>query len=623
LALNQKEIIIVDAPLREVLTINSSNMIFISDEILNIFFYFRYFHEFEIIRAIYTEILRNEIIKIEGELSWYWVLEACSWYLTDLYRDNFHEKTNKPLDARNILLLRIFSFLPAVQEALYAPQFPFTYAYFNNIYFIDPFRTNIIDYKRDVPPGRVITERLKDVLSRDSYNKLFLEYIQKYNLRFVDVANKYLKENETWFWKNVLRKLPCQNYLINKIEKKKINKKWKNIVKIKRETQEEVIEPVKLYAKEWFGKKYYLDWDGKGNEHEFIFGTEKKLRVIEIDPDKRLHEMYLFDNRVPSKYVLIVQEINASLGISDTDFEANIDLQVRRMYNPKNFYNFSGFLRPSGYGFQAGYGRQFGKLLDFLRLYHNADVSFFFQKLDENFVDVTESVSVPVDSGITTSIIFGYWFGNFFSYKNPQGGWSVSFFTELSSPIILSDYKFYRTGINITKLTEIFYDHILAIRAGLGTSGIDNVPEQREFSLGGVYNIKGLPQSDADFVGKHRFLANLEYRHPIFRNLNINFFDLFRIRKIKGSIFTDAGRVTSTVQEKRLIQASLIDNYETTLADTFDVRKYSSDFGYSLQIFFDALGIRETLLRFDVAKRIDNFKEELTPRFYISLDQSF
>ncbi len=629
LSLNKKEIVIVDVPIREILTLNSENMLFISDKMFNIFFYFRYFHEFEFIRGLYIQSVRDEIQKIEKENEWFWINEAIGWYLCDLYRNFYNKQTQKPIDARDILLLRIFSFLPPIQEALYAPQFPFTYAYFNDIFYIDPFKSDIVTYKSEIPPGRVIAEKLKDTLKEGKYTQLFNEYIlelsKNKNSSFIEISNKYL-ENSKEFWTQWLKKLPIQNYYIKDIKKVKHNKKFQNKITVMRDSKEKIVEPVQLYAKEWFGEKYYLEWDGRDNEHDFIFESKKKIRLVEIDPNKRLHETFLFDNRAPSRYMLIVEEINASLGFLNQEFDANIDLQIRSMYNPKYFYNFSGFVRPTGYGFSSGLGKQFGRLLDFLRLYHYADVTFFFQKLDENFVNVAvenESVTVAVDSGITTSIILGYWFGNLLSYKNPQSGWSFWTFLELSSPVILSDYKFYRTGINITKLTKIIHDHILALRGSFGTSGNEGVPEQRQFSLGGINNIKGLPQGGSDFVGKHRLLLSAEYRHPIISNLDISVFDIFRIRKIKGSIYLDTGRVASTVTDKRLILAEQLNDYSSTVSDLFNIEDYNSDVGYSLQFFFDALGVRETLLRFDVAKRLDHFTEELTPRFYLSLDQSF
>lgn len=165
-------------------------------------------------------------------------------------------------------------------------------------------------------------------------------------------------------------------------------------------------------------------------------------------------------------------------------------------------------------------------------------------------------------------------------------------------------------------------EHTLGLRNEFGVTGNDDVPEQKQFSLGGIFNLRGIPAGKAEFTGKNKFLTTLEYRHPLLLNLNFNAGNWFRLTKIKGALFSDAGRVTETVadEQDRLLDPSLTS--EDNLLRTFDIRHFSIDGGYSFQIFFDLMGIRETLLRIDIAKQIDHFDQE-SVKVYLSVDQPF
>ncbi len=150
----------------------------------------------------------------------------------------------------------------------------------------------------------------------------------------------------------------------------------------------------------------------------------------------------------------------------------------------------------------------------------------------------------------------------------------------------------------------------------------DDIPEQKQFSLGGISNIRGIPAGEASYTGRNKFIAGLEYRHPLLLNLNLNADNWFRLTKIKGALFSDTGRVTQIVLEERnaFLDPSL--TVPNDIPGVFDVQHFSIDAGYSFQIFFDLMGIRETLFRIDVAKQLDHFNEE-SVKVYLSLDQPF
>lgn len=628
----KNNIIIADSRMRHLLTFNAPNTIFISDRILEIFFYFRYLHDFILARAFFEEVFRDKFFENEEYEDACWISEVLSAYLMKTYKEDFFTRTGRPLDARDTWIFRYFSFFPPVFESIYAPQFPFVYAYYNKIYFMDRFRQNIFDYHREVPNGRVITEKLFDILPRESFDILFGKFLnaitQDNPIDFQIYANTFLKDKNKHFFLDWLSPLPRINYSFGEIKRRKIAGKWETWINVKRKSNKEVFEPVTLLAKERLGKKHYLKWESKGDSHTFFLETKKKISLLQIDPYRRLNEYKLRDNRNPSKHVLVLEEFTLAAEVFQGEVDGSVFFSLRREFNPKHLWNFYSFYNPNSYGGSFGYGHQFGRLVDALRLYHYGYIDYVFNKLNAGDVTVTSDVTseehtVPKDSGYTTSILLGYSFGTTLSYKNPHSGWRMGASTELSNKYLGSlDYHFYKASIGAVKLWRVASEHILGLRARIGTSFMD-VPTQRHFSLGGVHNIRGLPSSAAEFMGRNRFIMSGEYRHPIFRNLNINFWNLFRIRKIQGAINVNSGRVTGTVHNKWQNEIHPDDiPIDNNFWKIFDVTNFSADFGYSIGIFIDAFNIRETLLRFDVAKQIDDFMER-APTFYISLDQGF
>jgi hypothetical protein len=114
-------------------------------------------------------------------------------------------------------------------------------------------------------------------------------------------------------------------------------------------------------------------------------------------------------------------------------------------------------------------------------------------------------------------------------------------------------------------------------------------------------------------------LFSAEYRHLLLKEIDVNLW-LFLIRDLQGALFTDAGRVTDTVQELAE-RTALGTSTRTTFGDLFDVTQYSSDFGYGIRLLVDYLGVNPGILRLDVAKSISEWSQGV--RFYFAVAQSF
>jgi hypothetical protein len=84
-------------------------------------------------------------------------------------------------------------------------------------------------------------------------------------------------------------------------------------------------------------------------------------------------------------------------------------------------------------------------------------------------------------------------------------------------------------------------------------------------------------------------------------------------------LFVDAGVVTNSIAE-RLASGATSDGYD--LGGLFAFNDYLSDVGFGLRLYYDAFGVRNTLLRFDAATPTTP-DAEFEPFYYVSLSQAF
>src|SRR5262249_28325600 len=129
----------------------------------------------------------------------------------------------------------------------------------------------------------------------------------------------------------------------------------------------------------------------------------------------------------------------------------------------------------------------------------------------------------------------------------------------------------------------------------------------------------GFQSNDTALIGKHLLELNGEYRHTFMNDLDFDWGELVRIRKLQGALFADAGKVTDTAAEQLV---SGLPNNSYNIAGLFDPSDYFTDIGYGLRIYFDAFGVRNSLLRLDVANPVGH-GATFAPRYYIAFNQAF
>ncbi|HLG19164.1 MAG TPA: BamA/TamA family outer membrane protein [Bdellovibrionota bacterium] len=616
------EIFLVQAPLREALVTEGEGITYFSDRAFKLFPTLGQYHSVPFLRGLFYQFLLPEVSRRESAADYDWVVEALAWNWTQEFT---REKNFETMDARRLGLVRAFAFLPAVDEVIYAPQFAFYDVFYDFVYPYDPVRDEALHFNHPKPYGRAIFAHLEDEVGAEKAAEIAGGYLVQPDVRFEDLAalrcGKDLSENFVQ-WTTPRTAI---NYDLKRHRERKTENGYEQEVTVLRQSPAEIVEPVELRAVGGDGEIRTLVWNGAGSEHIFQFRTKTKVKILEIDPRRRLDESRLADNRHPPKYKFVLTEVILDYDFSGSRPSFSVGTQFRRSYGGSNRYNFGGFLTTDEYGFGVGYTRLFGRLIDRLRLSHAMGISYDLVRLEEDrfgFIDPATGQTQIVQTSPsirTTSVTVSYGFGNQLSTTNPLQGGHAGLSVTWGSEALGGEADYYRTSVGGGWIWKIHPSHLLAWRALLGASGPDDIPTQVRYSLGGINAIRGLAVDDPKHQGRYIVLGSGEYRHFLIQDIDINLW-LLRIRDVQGALFLDAGNATDTVYERAQILANGGGSH-TTLGDLFDLPSWSSDVGYGIRFHIEYLGVDPALARFDVAKSLDDGSQRT--RFYFGVTQSF
>jgi hypothetical protein len=615
-----KNVTFVQAPLREMLSVDAQDMSFFSDRAYKLIGLLHQFHNVPLIRMMFSQWIYPQILKKENDQDYYWINEVISNQLTEDFLQTQQYKTR---DARKLGIVRVFSVLPLIDQLIHTPQFAFFDVFYNFSYPYDPVRDEFVRFQHRRQFGKSVISHMVDELGENAVHDLIHAYIQSPDKTFLQVAEEISGKKLPDRFDHWTAQRPALNYKLRKVRSKKTEDGYKGTMLIEKESSRTVQEPVEIHIREKNGKSQTLIWDSKETQQTFEFETKSKVKSVEIDPRQRLLETKLSDNRKPPYWKFVLTEM-----FLEYDFNANqplvfVQSQIRKKYGGQDRYRIGGYYQADAYGTNVGYVRLFGRSLDTLRTSHGIGLQYGFSRLntDDVFVNATPDQIIRVtDSGFLSSVTASYFFGNQLSYTNPLQGEYGGVAITYGSSHLGGEFDYYQATASAAKVIMLHPSHLLAFRGVLGVSGPNDMPSQIQFRLGGLTSMRGLGLSEEKYIGRNILLLSGEYRHFLVQDMDLNL-GLFRVRDIQGAIFTDVGQVTDTVQERadEAVFGAAASN--TTFSDVFKVQDFETDAGYGLRFFVDYLGVSPALLRFDLARSISDQNQGF--RFYFGVTQSF
>lgn len=609
------------APLREMLVVDGTPLSYFSDRAFKVIGALDYYHQIPIFKALFMQLYEQDLSEIEHERDLFWVQEVVAWRLTEELVKTLDAKHR---DARDIGILQALKFLPLIDRVLFTPQFAFYDVFYNLVYPQNDVRDEFRRYPNKQPFGQTILAHMEDEFGKEQTHEIIMEYIQTLPTQgfrnFVEEKRNKDLEDRFGQWTSPR---PRVNYRLGKHYKEKIGDQYHHSITIEQEASRPIVEPVTLKVSYKNKTSETQTWMSTTDEHTFQFLSDEKIKAIEIDPENRLLETLKSDNRRPAYWKFVILSL-----FVEYDFEENQPLflaqgQIRKRYGGLDRFDIGGFYQFQAYGVSLGYTRLFGKIIDTLRLSHGFRAGLNFNGLTDDFSTIDTGMG-PSDVGVTpsgyaTDLSLSYIFGNQLSYINPLKGSYGSFTFRISNPVLGTEFDYRLATFNVAGIVPIHPNHLWGIRFRLGTSGGDEMPSQLQYRLGGILSMRGLPLTNDDFTGKHVVLLSNEYRHLLIQDMDINLW-LFRIRRIQGALYSNAGHTTHTVREQARVQAGL-QTGTTGFSDLLNLSDWKVDVGYGLRVHIHYLGVSPSLLSFDIARSVTD--TEFGWLFYIGVNQTF
>jgi hypothetical protein len=573
---------LVAAPLRLDLALAEPGMVLVSDRLFELFpaRRFRKFHERELARAVLTEWLERRLGTATAEA-------AAAW-LTDLYTVRAYRKEEFARD-----VLAPVSFVPAVDNLLYAPQVAFAEAYFGNVADGDPFRDDPRRAPNQRPRGGLLFEKLRDLLSPAELTAAMRAVLlegQPLEVAAEAAAGRKLD----WFFRQWAGPYPAVDYRLGPRRVRRVGpRSWRHEIAIEKLTPsggEIPVEPVEVAATDETGRRELGRWNGEGTRGEVeLVAASPDLAAAEIDPRGRLVEQRIdgapddpkLDDRDPAEIKFLYNGFGALLDFSNLTVGLLLDFGLRRVHDVRHSARLQLFSSNQvTVGGAVGYQYHFGRVITPLRLSRAVDVTATVSRLDPGFGDAP-SAATRISLGASV----GYDDRLFVFEPKHALSWVVGARYTLTrfdaeAQDLLRTYSFFGG------LTHIFTPvggNTLVLNLDAAVVAGDVLARSQLAAAGGAGGLRGY--GPAELFGRARILGHLEWRGVMSHDLDWNFGQLFMVRGITAAAFLDAGAVSGCVDAGDLLAS------DNLLADA----------GFGFRIIYDNFGVQPGVTSIDVA----------------------
>lgn len=578
-----RQVTLCEAPLRHEIAQAHPGLVLVSDRAWRLLPLerFRKFHSLQIARALFASAIEERARAFEDPRDLAWAPDAAAVFLVEVLTVSQYGGIEYARD-----VLRYFSFVPDIDALIYAPKVAFSSAYFGAVEDPDRLRDDLRRFNNDLPRGKRVYEKLKDLLGAPGVIQTMRSYLRDgVPLRRAaeQAAGRPLGE----FFAQWLGAYPYVHYEVVGVESVLRGRKHLHRVSVRKHGT--VVEPVTLWARDRGGAEITMRWDGRGRSHEFLFYSRAPLDVAYLDPKERLVENWpqrrddlRFDNRQPPRWKLLLYRFEPRLDVVERDLGVLVDFTLRRVYDLRNSFRFAFFRTAvTEWGASVGASRAFGDLVDDNRLATAAGVGVSAARLNERFA---LAVGMDPRPGTRLGISLGLGHDNRLWLLDPDRGWGLGVGVGAQTTV-LDDGESLWTGSGgalATKLFRLMPGHTLAAQVSAGAIGGDIELHSQLVGVGGAGGLIGY-QSD-ELLARGAAVLAIEYRHMFVRGLDWNVLHLARGRALGGAVFANAATLSSC----------------ETLAEGWSGGDAFFDAGYSFRAYFDQLGVSPALFRADI-----------------------
>jgi len=599
--LRPRALTMVSAPLRAELASAHDRVVLVSDRFFRIMpaERLRKFHRRQLARAVFAHQLIPRLAgRADAERDD--AVDLVASYLADLFVVRRYDTAEF---VQNIL--RPASFVPAVDQLLYAPQTMFSEAYFGDQAAGDALRDDPRRFMHTRPRGRLYYEKLRDLLGPTRLDRAMRAVLvggQDHRAAAAAAAGAPLD----WFFRQWSLPHPRVDYrLVSHSARAAPGGRFENQVVVARDTEpgdRPPVEPVAVLATDRDGTRHRLRWSGRGQRATLRYVSSSPVDWAWVDPDARLIETSVgrpsqharFDNRDHHPIRFVYNELGLLFNVSDLSAVAAADFTLSRVHDLENQFRLVAFTSADvRYGGVVTYGRGFGREVTPDRLLGRASLSLGASRLDSDYFTAGEErgraatqLSLTAGLGADTQLALYEPLGRDEAHVS-----ATLTFTRrdaIADPtagepadLLLSGQVGAWTSRTITPRAG----HTLAAELG-AAAAIGNIESRSQLiSAGGATGNRGF--APGSLYGRALASIRAEYRHTFIHDLDWNLGHYSFVRGFGGAAFVDVGLL------------SPCDSYIPSGKDAL----YTS-VGYGLQYFYDNFGTLAGLTRIDLALRL-------------------
>lgn len=578
---------LTDAYLFQELATDGSHLLYINERFFKVFYLLKRFHEMGLAKELFFLLWRESLPDEEA-----WVIEGLAHLDARKFIQHKYGKERRLED-----WLKPLGFLPVIDQILYSQALPL-----RQVYFPDATRPLLEEdlrfYHHPRLEGPSIFYRLKVLLGNEAFNQSVLTYREKLRSDPSPSFRKTLlktsqKDEIGQFIDQWLKKRPRLDFSIADIRRKKDKDRFQTTILIKKDG--EGIEPLEILLYEKNGVEIPLVWNGVGESHEVVLTTPSRIKTVALDPHKYSGDPNRLNNRSPPSWKVLLNDFSVNYDFQTRFLSYRAGLLFQRTYDTKNWIRL--FFSRTDVGTVS--------LLDYTQTLRNRHIvsTGITQEKRKTAQDILPEESAGI---INLGYALNYpeiplleeniqrLTGTYpristrlrYNQKFTGGSYDNSLFVELDLRRIFSFSNY----------------HEISTRIFLGES-FGRLFENNRFFLGGNTGMRGY--TALAFEGGNMALFSVEYRFPLFRETDIQFFGLATQRTLQIALFADSGTVTDS-------------------RNIFQTSQYKTDMGAGLRFFVDFFGLYPAIVRFDVAVPINPpIVSEDKPHYYLMAGQPF
>jgi hypothetical protein len=470
-------------------------------------------------------------------------------------------------------LLETFAVIPEIDSLIFAPQISFVDTYFAAIDETPRRRWRLDNFFHQRPRGKLLYEKLVDVLGSVAVQDLIAAYVQG--------SIPFLKVGEVAGWalepliSPWLGPYPAIDYSIDSVTFE--DEQARVTIGARGPDSRRLREPITVEVVDDQGEQHRASRMGPG---EIVIGVPNPPQRVEIDPDNRLVEVSTtpgkgprFNNRRPPRWRFLLNNIASLIAVTNKELSVAADFSLRRIHDLRHSLGFFASYGPSSIAAATSYRYAFGRSITPLRLVQSTSLSVAYERL--------RSERGRAETGDQVSLSAGYRYDDRLSpYWACSGkGASLRLAGALGWPHEGDHYLFLRTGASAFYIWSLAFNHALVGRVR-GDLNMGGAPLQDGLSLGHLYRAgRGFERDEAR--GDLRIVATTEYRHVLTADGRTDLGGLINWNRLEGGLFAD------------VVYLSVNDPADCG-------RNLFYDIGYGLRFIGNVLGVTPAEITIDV-----------------------